>query len=61
MITSLGATPDDRFEICYPEDYYQEEVRRSLVANGVLWTMSWSELQAYDFESLDPIMKLGLR
>ena len=61
VITSLGATPDDRFEICYPEDYYQEEVRRSLVANGVLWTMSWSELQAYDFESLDPIMKLGLR
>jgi hypothetical protein len=61
LLTSLGATPDDRFEICYPDDYYQEEIRRSLVANGVLWTMSWSELQAYDFDSLEPIAKLVLR
>jgi len=61
LITSLGAAPDDRFEICYPDQTYQEQIQRSLVANGVLWTMSASDLQANDLGSLDPITKIGLR
>ncbi len=61
VIATLGAGPDDRFEICYPEDYYQEQIQRSLVANGVLWTMSPSDLQANDLESLDAIVTFGLR
>ena len=61
VIAALGAGPDDRFEICYPEDHYQEQIQRSLVANGVLWTMSTSDLQANDLESLDAIVTFGLR
>ncbi len=60
VIATLGAKPDDRFEICYPDDYYQEQIQRSLVANGVLWTMSSSDLQANDLGSLDPIVKFAL-
>jgi hypothetical protein len=61
VIASLGAGPDDRFEICYPDSYYQEQIQRSLVANGVLWTMSPADLQANDLESLAPIVKFDLR
>ena len=61
MIAALGATPDDRFEICYPDDQYQQQIQRSLVANDVLWTMSRSDLQANDVTTLDPIVQFGLR
>ena len=61
LIATLGATPDDRFEICYPDNYYQEQIQRSLVANDVLWTMSPSALQANDLDSFDPIVQITLR
>ena len=61
VLVQVGATVDDRFEICYPDSYYQDQIQRSLVANGVLWTMSPSNLQANDLESLAPLVKLGLR
>ncbi len=61
VIASLGATPDDRFEICYPNDYYQAQIQRSLVADGTLWTMSPTDLQANDLASLQPIVRFGLR
>ncbi len=58
VITTLGAGPDDRFEICYPDDNYQEQIRRSLVANDVLWTMSPADLQANDLDSLAPLVTI---
>jgi hypothetical protein len=61
VLAALGTQPDDRFEFCYIDNYYQEQIQRSLVANGVLWTMSPSNLQANDFESLDPITQFGIR
>jgi hypothetical protein len=61
VIATLGATPDDRFEICYPDDYYQEQIQRSLVADGVLWTMSRTDLQANEFTTLDPIVQFSIR
>jgi hypothetical protein len=60
-LTRLGATPDDRFEMCFPNDPYQEQIQRSLVADGTLWTMSLSTLQANDLATLDPITTFGLR
>ena len=60
-LARLGVTPDDRFEMCYPNDYYQEQIQRSLVADGTLWTMSASTLQANDVGSLEPITTFSLR
>jgi hypothetical protein len=61
VVAALGATPDERFEICYPNDYFQAQIQRSLVANEVLWTMSPTDLQANDLASLQPIVTVGLR
>ncbi len=61
VIAKLGATPDDRFEICHTNDYYQAQIQRSLMANGVLWTMSPTDLQANDLASLQQIVTFDLR
>lgn len=61
VLAQIGATTDDRFEICYPDNYYHEAIQRSLVANGVLWTMSPAALQANDLDSLAPLVQFDLR
>ena len=57
----LDLQPDDRVESCWPDGRFREAIHRSLVADGVLYTVSASMLQANDLTSLDLVGHVELR
>jgi hypothetical protein len=52
-IERLDIDPDDRIEICYPNDDYRAAIQRSLVVGDTIWTMSPRGLQGNALDSLD--------
>jgi hypothetical protein len=60
-MAELGIDDDDRIELCWPDEYYVEQIQRSLVIDGTVWTMTPSALQANDLTSFDVLAHLSLR
>jgi hypothetical protein len=51
-IERLGVDPDDRIEICYPNEDWRTTIQRSLVIDDTIWTMSQRGLQGNDAGTL---------
>ena len=57
----LGVGDDDFFEMCWRDDYYREQIERSLVIDGTLWTMTRSALQANDATTFEFLTQVPIR
>jgi hypothetical protein len=57
----LGLQPGDTVELCWPDGGQAEAIQRSLVADGTLYTMSPSTLQANDLATLDIVGQVPVR
>ncbi len=60
-LEALGATAGDRVEMCWPDGNWQQQIRRSLVADDVLYTVSRDALQANRMGDLSTIAQLPLQ
>jgi hypothetical protein len=59
-LAAIGAGDGDRVELCWDEGDWQRQVKRSLVVDGTLWTMSERHLQANDLDGLGLIANLPI-
>ena len=57
----LDLRPDDVVELCWPDGGHQEAILRSIVADGVLYTVSPSSLQGNDLATLAVVGQVPLR
>ena len=57
----LGLRPGDVVELCWPDGGSQEAIQRSLIADGTLYTVSASTLQANDLDGLAVLGRVALR
>jgi hypothetical protein len=57
----LGATEDSRIEVCYRNGVFTTPVERSLVADGVLYTLRSDALQANRLTDLSLIAAIPVR
>jgi hypothetical protein len=61
VLDTLGRVEGGRLELCYQgDDGWSEAVQRSVVANGVLYTMSPSYLHANELATLDLLGTVGI-
>ena len=57
----LALGPDDVVELCWPDGGYEESILRSIVADGVLYTLSPSALQANALDTLAVLGQVAVR
>lgn len=60
-LAAIDLGPDDTVEVCWPDGGYQEAILRSLVADGTLYTVSRTTLQANDLATLAVIGQVPIR
>jgi hypothetical protein len=58
---ALAVPEGGRLEVCWPAEQYEEPIRRSLVADDVLYTMTARALQANALDGLPVLATLPLR
>jgi len=53
--------PDDRIELCWPDEgNWRQQIQRSMVIDGNLWTFSWDKLQANNLDGLELVDSIKL-
>lgn len=60
-LIAIGARAGDRIEMCWPEGDVATRVERTLVADGVLYTLTRQAIQANELGTYDLVTALALR
>jgi len=60
-VAALGVSPDDRFEMCWPEGPGDDPIIRTLVIGDELWSLSYGALQSNLLADLSRTQRLPIQ